>query len=96
MDLKNLQKKLEEGHLFVCQTDKSGRFALLTRQQYLDAGKKHTDKDKEIDIQENEEVERTLNGHLNGGKKFPTWASTGSRRTGIKGTFLTMDWRCAR
>ena len=25
---------------------------------------KQTDKDKEIDIQENEEVERTLNGHL--------------------------------
>ena len=40
----------------VAQTDKSGRFAIMTRDQYLEAGRKHTDKDREVDIDENEEM----------------------------------------
>ena len=63
-DLKSLKKKVNNGNLLVCQTDKSGRFAILTRQQYLDAGYEHTKKDVEIEVAENEDVERTLNGHL--------------------------------
>ena len=63
-DIKNIQKKVKNGEYVVCQTDKSGRFAVLTRQQYLDAGREHTMKDEEIDIHENADIEKTLNGHL--------------------------------
>ena len=46
--LKSLKDKIKEGHIIVCPTDKSSRFAVLTKHQYLEAGRIHTEKDKEI------------------------------------------------
>ena len=51
--VKTLQKRAENGELQVCQTDKSGRFAVLTRQQYLEAGEALIKNDREIDLEEN-------------------------------------------
>ena len=39
--LKSLKKRVNEGEIIVCQTDKSGRFCVLTRDQYLEAGQAH-------------------------------------------------------
>ena len=36
--LKNLQKKVKDGYLIITQTDKSGRFAIFTREEYIRAG----------------------------------------------------------
>ena len=48
----------------VCQTDKSGRFCVLTRDQYLQAGMVHTKNDKKVTTEEQEEIERAVNGHV--------------------------------
>ena len=49
MELKasrTLKDKIKQGELVVSQTDKSSRFAVLTKKQYLDSGRVHTAKDK--------------------------------------------------
>jgi hypothetical protein len=43
--LKKLQKKVQEGSLVVVKTDKSGRFAIMSMEEYERAGKVHTEKD---------------------------------------------------
>ena len=46
--LRTLKKKIQEGELVVSQTDKSSRFAVLTRAQYLESGQVHTAREREI------------------------------------------------
>ena len=62
--LKSLKKRVKDGEIVVCQTDKSGRFCVLTQEQYLEAGNIHARKDRKIEKDEHEEVERALNGHM--------------------------------
>ena len=64
LGIKSLQKRVKKGELIVCQTDKSGRFSVLTREQYIQAGEKHTCKDREINEEESRGLERHLNGHM--------------------------------
>ena len=47
-ELKSLKKRISAGEYIIAQTDKSSRFAILSVDQYLKAGKVHTDNDKEI------------------------------------------------
>ena len=62
--LKSLKKRVADGGLVVCQTDKSGRFCVLTREQYLQAGMVHIKNDKKVTTEEQEEIERAVNGHV--------------------------------
>ena len=62
--LKSLRKRVAEGEIIICQTDKSGRFCVLSREQYQQAGKVHTMNDKKISMEEQAEIERGLNGHV--------------------------------
>ena len=62
--LKSLQKRVSSGELVICQTDKSGKFAVLTREQYITAGSVHTSKDLEVSREVSENIERHLNGHM--------------------------------
>ena len=62
--LKSLKKRVADGEIIVCQTDKSGRFCILSREQYREAGAVHTSKDRKIDLDEQGEIERALNGHM--------------------------------
>ena len=62
--LKSLKKRVTDGEIIVCQTDKSGRFCVLTRDQYLEAGQAHVVNDRKIDQKEHEEVQRALNGNM--------------------------------
>ena len=43
--LKSLKKRIDEGEITICQTDKSGRFCVLTREQYMEAGMEHVKND---------------------------------------------------
>ena len=36
--LKSLRKRVADGEIVVCQTDKSGMFCVLPREQYMEAG----------------------------------------------------------
>ena len=64
LGIKRLQKRVKNGEIVVCQTDKSGRFSILTREQYVKAGEKHTSKDREVNDTESAQIERNLNGHM--------------------------------
>ena len=43
--LKSLQKRVASGELIVTETDKSKRFCVLRKNQYVEAGRKHVEKD---------------------------------------------------
>ena len=48
-----------------CLSDgQSGRFCVLTRQQYLEAGIEHTKNDRKITQDDQEEIQRSPNGHM--------------------------------
>ena len=48
----------------IVQTDKSGRFAVMSMAEYERAGKKHTDKDIEVDLNFLLENQKRINGHI--------------------------------
>ena len=50
--LKSLKERVKSGELIICATDKSGRFAVLTRDQYVQAGEAHTKHDKTVVMEE--------------------------------------------
>ena len=62
--LKSLKKKIKEGSILICQTDKSGRFCVMDREQYRLAGHEHTSKDRRITNEEHGEIQRAINGHM--------------------------------
>ena len=63
--LKSLKKRVADGELVICQTDKSGRFAVLTLEQYEEAGMKHVSGDEEVNLAYVKDNERQVNGHCN-------------------------------
>ena len=62
--LDSLKKKVKEGSIVIVQTDKSGRFAVMSKEEYERAGKKHTDKDIEVDLNFLLENQRKSNDHI--------------------------------
>jgi len=46
--LRSLKKRIKKNELVIGQTDKSSRFCVLNRDQYLESGKVHTAQDEEI------------------------------------------------
>ena len=62
--LKSLKERVKQGDLIICQTDKSSRFAAMTRQQYMDSGLVHTSKDKEIDWKDVRYLQSQINSHV--------------------------------
>ena len=62
--LASLKKKVKDGNLIIVQTDKSGSFAVMSMKEYERAGKKHTDKDIEVDLNFLVENQRRINGHI--------------------------------
>ena len=62
--LKKLQKRVKEGSLVVVKTDKSGRFSIMSMEEYESAGRVHTDKDVEVDLAFLQENQRRINGYI--------------------------------
>ena len=46
--MREIKGRIKSGEVCITSTDKSSRFALLSRQQYLEAGAVHTNKDQKI------------------------------------------------
>ena len=46
--LRTLNDRINKGEIMVTPTDKSGRFAVLTTDQYLESGRVHASKDQKI------------------------------------------------
>ena len=62
--LKSLKKRVKDGGLVICQTDKSSRFAIMTMAEYEEAGLKHTKNDEEVDRDFLADNQKRLNGHM--------------------------------
>ena len=62
--LASLKKKVKTGSIVIVQTDKSGRFAVMSLKDYERPGAKHTDKDIEVDLTFLVENQRMINGHI--------------------------------
>ena len=48
--IKSLRKRVKEGGITILPTDKSGRFCVMSVEEYLRAGGKHTSKDEEVGV----------------------------------------------
>ena len=55
---------MREGDIIVLPTDKSGRFAIMSFQTYLEAGAVHTDGDIEVGEEELKQNQSRLNGSV--------------------------------
>ena len=62
--LKSLKKRIQDSEIVVLPTDKSGRFAIITRKTYERAGEKHTSKDKEVSFEDIRETQKEINGNI--------------------------------
>ena len=62
--LESLLKRVKNNEIVITPTDKSGRFAVLTAQQYLEAGSVHTSKDDEISWREVKYLRNQVNDHM--------------------------------
>ena len=63
--LRCLEKRVKNQEIVVFQTDKSGRFSVDTRTNYLLAGEVHTANDETITRKKCLEIEDEMNAHLN-------------------------------
>jgi hypothetical protein len=61
--LASLKKRVAAGEIVICATDKSGRFAIMTIEDYRYSGSKHTKADKEVDIDYIKKNQTVLNSH---------------------------------
>ena len=61
--LKSLMKKIQKKDILVLKTDKSGKFFVVSQDEYRKMGAVHTSKDKMISMKEVVEIEKQLNGH---------------------------------
>ena len=68
--LKKLRKRFQDGEVIVMMTDKSGKLAVADVESYLEMGKVHTSKDKEVGETEVKKTQRLYNGHISMWLKF--------------------------
>ena len=62
--LKSLKDRISKGELVVCQSDKSNKLCVLSRQQYIDAGLSHCKKDLEVNSAEVKRLQTYVNSHV--------------------------------
>ena len=87
--LKSLKKRVADGTLVVCQTDKSGRFAIMSQEEYLEAGMKHVAKDEEVGLEFLIKNQRRLNGHMSMILKTFNVGASWNHQARIRATKLT-------
>jgi len=61
---KSLIKRVRNKELVITSTDKSSRFSIMSREQYLKAGYGHTKKDREISWDMVKYLQSQVNGHM--------------------------------
>ena len=61
--LKSLASRVKSGEILVQQTDKSGKLAITTQEEYVASLQPHITSDKVITLEEKNETEKILNGH---------------------------------
>ena len=59
-----MKKRVADGEIIVCQTDKSGRLCVMPMEMYIEAGDTHVSKDMVVDDKFVRGTQRKLNGHV--------------------------------
>ena len=62
--LDSLIKRVKAGELMVVPTDKSGGLSVLSLEQYLDSGHRHTNKDQQVDWSTVRYLKNQVNSHM--------------------------------
>ena len=62
--MNSLSKRVKDGDIFIPSTDKSSRFAILSKEQYIESGHTHTVKDKEVKWSEIKYLQAQVNSHM--------------------------------
>ena len=62
--LSTLRKRIKDGSIVICETDKSKRFAALSPSQYIQSGEVHTQKDIEIGPEQIKRLQNHVNDHV--------------------------------
>ena len=62
--LKSLTERVKNGEIVVVPTDKSGKFAIMSRRAYEESGNKHVKDDLIVGWDELKEAQTRLNGHV--------------------------------
>lgn len=62
--MKSLKERVASGEIIITETDKSKRFAVLTLDQYIKAGMKHTGKDKQVKPALVKQVQKHINDNV--------------------------------
>ena len=62
--LKSLKKRVDEGEIVVVPTDKTGKFCVMARESYLQAGLVHTQKDVKVGLDRIREIQGEINGNM--------------------------------
>ena len=62
--LKSLMTRVEDGEIVVLPTDKTGKFAVMKREEYEKAGLVHSEGDREVNWEEIKNSQREINGHV--------------------------------
>ena len=62
--ISKINKRVKNKELVIMLTDKSGKLAVTTMENYIEMGRVHTENDIEICEKDVEETEKTVNGHV--------------------------------
>ena len=58
-----MKKRTDEGSIVILPTDKTGRFAVMDRDSYEEAGMDHVKGDREVGWEDLSMAQKELNGH---------------------------------
>ena len=73
--IKKLEKRIKEGTIVICETDKSGKIAVMTLEVYSRLGEAHTKGDKTVTWEDVHDAQRVIKSH----HEFNPGAETGDR-----------------
>ena len=62
--LRSLKTRVKEGEIVVLPTDKTGKFAVMSRDYYEKSGLSHTQNDEEVGLDKIKVEQREINGHV--------------------------------
>ena len=63
LGIKSLKKRVKEGSIVICETDKSKRFAVMTKEQFIASGNVHTCKDIVLSQGQIKKLQISVNNH---------------------------------
>ena len=63
MGLKSLKKRVQNEEIVITETDKSKRFCILKKSQYVQSGSKHTQKDVKVSHEQVKTMQNLVNDH---------------------------------